>query len=44
VGVLFYLWDQFAYSQAIWHGFVVAAAACHYLAVLGEVALPGVFA
>jgi hemolysin III len=44
VGVLFYLWDQFAYSQAIWHAFVLAAAACHYLAVLGEIALPGVFA
>ena len=44
VGVLFYLWDRLAYSQAIWHCFVVAAAGCHYVAVLGDVALPGVFA
>jgi hemolysin III len=44
VGVLFYLWDRLAYSQAIWHCFVVAAAACHYVAVLGDVALPRVFA
>src|SRR5512147_2994389 len=44
VGVLFHLWDRLAYSQAIWHCFVVAAAACHYGAVLGDVALPGVFA
>jgi hemolysin III len=44
VGVLFYLSDRLAYSQAIWHCFVIAAAACHYVAVLGDVALPGVFA
>ncbi|MGE5442802.1 MAG: PAQR family membrane homeostasis protein TrhA [Bacteroidota bacterium] len=44
VGVLFYLCDRLVYSQAIWHCFVVAAAACHYCAVLGDVALPGVFA
>ena len=44
VGVLFHLCDRLAYSQAIWHCFVVAAAACHYFAVLGDVALPGVFA
>jgi hemolysin III len=44
VGVLFYLWDRLVYSQAIWHGFVIAAAGCHYVAVLGDVALPGAFA
>ena len=44
VGVLFHLWDRLAYSQAIWHLFVVIAAGCHYVAVLGDVALPGVFA
>ena len=44
VGVLFHLWDRLAYSQAIWHSFVVIAAACHYIAVLGDVALPGIFA
>ena len=44
VGVLFHLLDQLAYSQAIWHCFVIAAAGCHYIAVLGDVALPGAFA
>lgn len=41
VGVLFHLWERLPYQQAIWHGFVAVAAACHYAAVLGEVALPG---
>jgi hemolysin III len=44
VGVVFYLWERLAYQQPIWHGCVVAAAASHYAAVLGEVALPGTFA
>lgn len=44
VGVLFYLWETLPYQRAIWHGFVLAAAACHYAAVLGDVALPGVVA
>ena len=44
VGVLFHLWERLAYQQPIWHGFVSAAAACHYAAILGEVALPGPFA
>ena len=43
VGVLFYLWERLLYQQAIWHGFVVAAAACHYVAVLGGVVLPEAF-
>lgn len=41
VGVLFHLWERLPYQQAMWHGFAAAAAACHYAAVLGEVALPG---
>jgi hemolysin III len=43
VGVLFHLWERLAYQQPIWHGFVMAGAACHYAAVLGDVALPGTF-
>lgn len=43
VGVLFHLWERLPYQQPIWHGFVIAAAACHYAVVLGEVALPGSF-
>ena len=41
VGVVFYLWERLAYQQAIWHGFVIAAACCHYAAVFGEIALAG---
>ena len=37
-GVVFHLWTSLPYQNAIWHGFVLAAAACHYLAVLREVA------
>jgi hemolysin III len=37
VGVMFYRWDGLPYNRAIWHGFVLAAAACQYLAVLDVV-------
>ena len=38
VGVIFHLWTRLPYQNAIWHGFVLAAAICHYVAVLREVA------
>jgi hemolysin III len=38
VGVVFHVWTSLPYQNAIWHSFVVAAAACHYLAVLREIA------
>jgi hemolysin III len=41
VGVVFHLWERLPYHKAIWHVLVLAAAACHYAAVLGEVALAG---
>jgi hemolysin III len=41
VGVVFHLWKRLAFHKAIWHGFVLAGASCHYIAVLGAVALPG---
>jgi hemolysin III len=44
VGVMFHLWERLPYQQPIWHGFVVVAAACHYAAIVGEIALPGTFA
>jgi hemolysin III len=44
VGVLFHLWERLAYQQPIWHACVAAATACHYAAVLGEIAVPGTFA
>ena len=34
VGVLFHLWRRLPYQNAIWHGFVLAAAGCHYAAVV----------
>jgi len=34
VGVIFHLWQRLRFQNAIWHGFVLAAAGCHYGAVL----------
>ena len=34
VGVIFYVWDKYLYTHAVWHVFVLAAAMCHYVAVL----------
>ena len=39
IGVVFHLWQRLPYQNAIWHVFVLAAAACHFTAVLSEVAL-----
>ena len=33
-GVIFHLWQRLPYQNAIWHGFVLAAAGVHYAAVL----------
>ena len=33
-GVAFHLWKRLPYQKAIWHGFVVSAAATHFTAVL----------
>lgn len=34
IGVVFYIWDKYLYTHAVWHVFVLAAAICHYVAVL----------
>ena len=34
IGVLFHTWESLRFQNAIWHGFVLVAACCHYLAVL----------
>jgi hemolysin III len=34
VGVIFHLWTTLRFQNAIWHGFVLVAACCHYSAVL----------
>lgn len=36
IGVIFHLWERLPYQNAIWHGFVVAAAGTHYGAVLSS--------
>jgi hemolysin III len=38
IGVIFYLWKKYQYNHAIWHFFVLAAAVCHYVAILLAVA------
>ncbi|MEM7658636.1 MAG: hemolysin III family protein [Bacteroidota bacterium] len=34
LGVIFYRWESLRFHHAIWHLFVLAAALCHYVAVL----------
>ena len=34
VGALFHVWRGLRFHNAIWHGFVLIAASCHYSAVL----------
>jgi hemolysin III len=34
LGVIFYLWEKYPYNHAVWHFFVLAAAICHYVAIL----------
>jgi hemolysin III len=33
-GVIFHVWQSLRFQNAIWHGFVLVAACCHYSAVL----------
>ena len=39
IGTVFYAWKKLPFQNAIWHGFVLAAAICHFGAVLHDVAL-----
>jgi len=34
LGVIFHAWERLRFQNAIWHGFVLSGAACHYTAVL----------
>ena len=38
IGVIFYLMEKWKWHHAVWHLFVLAAAICHYVAVLLSVA------
>ena len=35
LGVLFHSWERLRFQNAIWHGFVLVAAGCHFAAVVG---------
>ena len=37
-GVIFFGWERLRYNHAVWHGFVLAGSACHYVAVLYYIA------
>lgn len=39
IGVVFHLWERLPYQNAIWHGFVLSAATCHFAAVMSVVSL-----
>jgi hemolysin III len=39
VGVIFHLWKSLQFQNAIWHTFVLVAAACHYLAIFDSLVL-----
>lgn len=42
VGAVFYLWKSLPYQHAIWHLWVLAGSACHWVAVFGYVVTPAV--
>ena len=44
VGVIFYALDEKPYMHAIWHLFVLAGSACHYIAVMEYVLPTGIWA
>jgi hemolysin III len=33
VGAIFYAWKKLAFNHAIWHGFVLGGAVCHFLSI-----------
>jgi hemolysin III len=37
MGVLFHSWERLRFRNAIWHGFVILGAGCHFTAVVGLV-------
>ncbi len=39
IGTGFHLWRALPFHNAIWHGFVLVAASCHYIAILHGVVL-----
>ncbi|WP_310620830.1 PAQR family membrane homeostasis protein TrhA [Flexibacterium corallicola] len=41
-GTLFYIWKNLPFQNAIWHGFVLTAAVCHFVAIVIDVAAPSI--
>jgi hemolysin III len=39
LGIVFHLWRRLPYHNAIWHGFVLGAAGCHWVAIFDGVVL-----
>ena len=39
IGVVFHVWTGLRFNSAVWHCFVVAAAACHFFAIMREIIL-----
>jgi len=37
-GVVFFSWERLRYHHAVWHLFVLAGSACHYVAIAGYLA------
>ena len=35
IGLLFYMWETFRYSHAIWHLFYISGCICHYFTIVG---------
>src|SRR5262245_12744163 len=36
LGTVFHIWQHLRFQNAIWHGFVLLGASCHYLAILAS--------
>jgi hemolysin III len=39
-GTVFYLWDKLPFNHAVWHVWVLAGSACHWLAIFGYIVPP----
>ncbi len=39
IGVVFHLWEGLRFQNAIWHGFVLGGAGCHYAAIMDSVVI-----
>ena len=39
-GTVFYLWEKLPFNHAVWHVWVLAGSACHWLAIFGYIVPP----